>query len=88
MFTEPLDVFFTDFAELITVNSVEVQAIFDAAYTIGLDVASVKPVARVKSADVAAAAVGHTAVVRGISYRVADMQPDGTGTTLLELERL
>jgi len=50
--------------------------------------ASTGPALTVTSADVMGAVAGSPAVVRGISYRVAGPpEPDGTGITLLHLER-
>lgn len=87
MFAEDLDAFFTDFGVDATLNSASVRVIFDAAYTDPLGVESVGPVATLPTADAATAAHGQTLIVASTTYKVRGVEPDGTGITLLRLER-
>lgn len=92
MFTESLAPFFIDFAATsCTVGGVAVQAIFDNDLALGrvglMGMASVQPTLLLSTSSIAADPVGLAAVVNGISYLVAAHEPDGTGLSLLRLER-
>ena len=76
-----------DLAEPATVAGRPVRALFDAAYADVLGVASIAPALTCASADVAHAVRGSAVTVRGVAYTVANLQPDGTGVTVLILER-
>lgn len=83
--------FFADFGEddTITVDGNPVNAQFDNVYVeVGLDgvtVESVGPVLLCRTIDVSAVVQGDAAVVNSVNYTVAEVQPDGTGMTLLRL---
>lgn len=92
MFTEDLSVFF-DTANGFAVNATlsgggTVPVIFDAAYqgALGGFAESTGPQCTAKSADVATAVQGSTLVIAGITYKVTELQPNGTGITILMLE--
>jgi hypothetical protein len=92
MFVESLAPFFADFAApACTVGGVSVKAIFDADPTVGrvgmMGMAGTQPALMLATASVAADPVGLAAVVNGVSYVVAAHEPDGTGMSLLLLER-
>ena len=91
MFVEDLAAFFTDFAASCTVGGVHVRAIFDNGYALGrvgmMGMAGTQPALMLATASVAADPVGLAAVVNGVSYVVAAHEPDGTGMSLLLLER-
>lgn len=74
-----------DLAELVTIAGRPVRAIFDAAYADVLGVAGSAPVLTCASADVASVARGAAVRVRGAAFTVANIQPDGTGVTVLVL---
>lgn len=78
-FAETISQFFSDFAENATVNSVDVQGIFDLAGELVLgDTLTQAPALQVPAS--VAAAAGQTCVVRGVSYlvrQVIDLPPDG-----------
>lgn len=78
-----------EFATAVTVDGNAVDAIFDNAYVeVGFDgvsVESVGPVLHCTTADVSTAVQGTAAVVNAVNYTVAEVQPDGTGMTLLRL---
>jgi len=84
-----------EFADTATLNSVPVRGIFDSAYDnagVGMvGMASSQPAFTLPSADAPASSVGKTLVVTsGVgagTYKVVEVHPDGTGFTLLLLER-
>ena len=69
-----------------------VYGIFDDAHAVGdvgdLGMATTHPTLLLPSAQVPAAVRGAQVQVAGQYYTVEDVQPDGTGTTLLVLEVL
>lgn len=87
--TEDLTAFFADFGEPATpAAGAAITVIFDRQYLDELGVLEGNnPVALTTDADVAAAALAHGSVltIRGIAYTVREIQPDGTGLTLLQL---
>lgn len=93
MFTEDISAFFNqaEFAETITLNGVDVLAIFDNGYSAGnvgsVGMASNQPMVQLATALVPASPVGKVVLVRGISYRVGACEPDGTLVSTLYLER-
>lgn len=93
-FSEDLSVFFdtgTGFAVSATLAGTAVRGIFDNAYELGAvgmaGMATTAPVFTLATSDVPAGAAGASLVVNGISFTVAEHQPDGTGVSLLLLER-
>lgn len=74
-------------AEDVTLNGNTVRAIFDNAYAETLDSAGTRPQLTCRTSDVSAITVGHIAIVRGSNYVVRNLIPDGTGMTVLDLER-
>ena len=92
-FAEDLSVFFNpaEFADPATLGGVAVQGIFDKAYQFadvgGSGMAATQPVYTLATSAVPANPVGTTLVVGGVSYSVAAHEPDGTGVSLLLLER-
>jgi len=90
MFAEKLTDFMdlqTGFSESVTVGGVSGVAIFDVPTNdiLGI-VANTDPVLYVVGADFLAAAVDQSAVVRGVTYTVTGVYPDGTGITKLILK--
>ncbi len=94
-FTEDLSEFFDTtygFAVTATYNgSTSVNGIFDAEYfepDAGFaGVQSSQPVFLCRTTDVASATHGQTLVISGATYHIAGVEPDGTGLTLLKLEK-
>lgn len=77
-----------DFAEVVTIAGASKRAIFDNAYArVGGIVSASDPALWVQSADVSTVARGAAVVVRGVAYTVRDIEADGTGVTVLQLER-
>lgn len=91
-FTEDLTLFFADFGVIAnggtcTVGGASVEGIFDNEYSLlAFDIDGSKPALTCRAADVAGAARGNAVVVNGVSYTIQDIQPDGTGVTVLILE--
>lgn len=92
-FVEDFTAFFNtgDFATSATLAGVAVKGIFDKAYQFGdvggSGMASTAPVLTLATANVPASPVGAAVVVSGVSYTVAAHEPDGTGVSLLLLEK-
>lgn len=89
---EDLTPFFaeSDFATQATLGGTAVLGIFTDPYAIGsvggVGMATGKPTFAMASSDVPADPVDMALVLGGVSYIVADAQPDGTGVTTLVLE--
>ena len=85
MFVEDKGVYFTDFGEPAVIAGKSATVIFDNAFLASLDVESANPVCLCADEDVAGVAQGASVLLRGTSYKVAGVHPDGTGFTMLEL---
>lgn len=92
--TEDMDVFFStdEFAHQAVLNGRALMGIFTDAFE-RLDVgaigmSSVQPALTVPTADVPDLVEGLPLEVAGKRYTVAEHQPDGTGVSLLLLERV
>ena len=93
-FVEDLSVFFsadTPGSVQATLAGVPVTGIFDSAYALASvgphGMASTQPTLTLPTAQVPANPVGLAAVVNGTGYLVAGHEPDGTGVSILLLER-
>jgi hypothetical protein len=73
-------------------SEVTIQAIFDNSHFAIDDtnavISTTQPMLTCKSADVASAKQGTRVVVNSTAYKVDDIQPDGTGITILTLHKL
>lgn len=92
MFAEDLTPFFStaEFADDALLDGVAVQGIFERAYMTagaGMGMSSTAPAFTLPSSAVPASPVGKPLVIDGANYAVAATEPDGTGITLLILER-
>lgn len=92
-FAEDLAVFLDtdDFAVTATLaGGAELAVIFDKAYiaALGGQVSATQPMCMLKTSDVTdnAIARGTAITIAGTAYSVRDLQPDGTGMHVLELE--
>jgi hypothetical protein len=88
--TEDLAPFFADFAVDATVNGQAVRGIFDNGFalgSVGIGMAGTQPTLRLRTADVTADPVGQAVSVNAVAYTVAAHEPDGTGVSVLMLER-
>lgn len=92
-FVEDLAPFFDtdEFASDATLNGVAVRGIFDNAYQLGdvgaSGMASTAPVLTLATTDVPTDPVGKSVVVNSLSFVVVAHEPDGTGVSLLLLEK-
>lgn len=90
-FVEDFTVFFEDFGVTATPNvGSAITVIFDRAHieAMGGDISGTQPIALAVSADVASlASNSSTLAISGTTYRVRDIQPDGTGLSVLVLEK-
>lgn len=94
-FTEDLTPFFdtvNGFAETVTYQgSTSIAVIFDNAFiedrlgAVGIE--STKPACLVRTSQVSSVVQGHTIARGAVNYQVASVHPDGTGLTLLVLEK-
>jgi len=85
-FVESFAPFFADFGVDATLNSVPVRGIFDAAYgeAFGM-ISGTDPVFRLMSSVVVSN--GATLVIGAETYIVIGIEPDGTGLSLLRLQK-
>jgi hypothetical protein len=90
-FAEDLAPFFNtaDFASAATLNGVAVNGIFDNDYfePLGNEVQGSAPRFVCAAASVPSVAHGQSLVVGGVTYKVRGVEPDGTGTVVLRLEK-
>jgi len=72
-----------------TIGAALVAGIFDNGYQAGLlgAIESARPSFTCASADVSTAVQGTAITINAVAYKVAEVQPDGTGVTVLVLER-
>jgi hypothetical protein len=89
-FAEPLGAFFdtVGFAVSATLAGVSVQGIFDNEYYEPMgEVQGASPVFTLPTASASTAAHGQSLVIGATTYKVRGVEPDGTGVTLLRLEK-
>lgn len=72
-----------------TLNAVATDGIFDNGSDGALSgmLLGTNPTFTCSSTSASSASRGQTLVVNGVSYTVREVKPDGTGITLLELEK-
>ena len=75
-----------EFGIAAVVDGDAVTGIFDNNYVEIEGVSGTYPVLTCKTSDVSGAAQGDVVTVNSTSYRIASVQPDGTGVTQLVLE--
>lgn len=92
-FAEDLAPFFSDsdFAVQAVVDGVTLRGIFDNAYARGdigaLGMATTQPALRLPTAQVPASPRGKPVVVGAQNFKIVDHEPDGTGVSVLFLEK-
>lgn len=86
---ENLDAFFSEFAVDCLSGAYAFRGHLDRDYADPLGIANAVPVLHVQSADVTAGAIatGGAITVDSVAYTVREIRPDGTGITVLGLER-
>lgn len=76
-----------------TATDIPITGIFDAEHSVGaiggdIEIASVSPQFLARSADLPSGAADRDSVtVDGTAYKVRFVEPDGTGMTVLKLEK-
>jgi hypothetical protein len=88
-FSEDLSTFFNtaDFADVASLNSVAFNGILGKHYVTINDVETSAPSFTCIATDVSTVKHGDVLVVRGITYHVIGIHPDGTGIVVLILEQ-
>jgi len=89
MFAENLSIFFRDFGVQATLGPAHVRGVFDNAF---MDAGSMgaygtQPIFTCASVDLSGVQVGQAATVQSIAYRIVGIEPDGTGVSVVRLER-
>lgn len=93
MFAEDLTLFLSvdDFADTATLDGEGVDGIFDADYVDALNVENSGPAFTLQTTDAQDSAHGSTLIItsgRGLgTWKVRGIKPDGTGITVLKLEK-
>ena len=89
--TEDLAPFFADFATTATIGGAAVPVIFDNAWALAAvgfaGMSGTGPSALVMTARLAADPIGVACVINSVTYSIATHEPDGTGLSLIRLER-
>ena len=85
MIVEVLSGYFTDFGEVVTWSGGSFTAIFDTPVNESGQVLSTTPILTAPSADIGALAAGDSVSVRGTTYTVRTVEPDGTGLTIITI---
>jgi len=89
MFAEDLSEFLddTELADNATIGASTIAGIFDNQFVEVNGIEGVRPVFTCAEANVATIAHGDALTIKSISFKVAGIQPDGTGLTSLILEK-
>jgi hypothetical protein len=88
MVAENTAAFLADFGEVAVVDSISVRGLWFDSYLPALDVQATGPAFGAWLADLPSGVTTGSTLVRGATtYRVIEPQPDGTGWTVLRLER-
>jgi hypothetical protein len=89
MFAENFSTFFKDFGVQATLGLASVRGVFDNAFVDagGLGAYGTQPIFTCASADLAGVQVGQSATVQATAYRIVGIEPDGTGVSVVRLER-
>lgn len=92
MFVEDFTAFFTldtPGSATATVSGGNITVLFDNGYQAALQgfAESASPSCQARTADVASLVQGSPITINAIAYKVATVQPDGSGVTTLQLEQ-
>jgi hypothetical protein len=86
-FVEDFSCYLADFGVPATLAGASVRVIFEAAGAVLGGMSALQPAVQLPTADVPADYAGAALVVGGLTYTVAEHQPDGTGWSTLLLQR-
>jgi hypothetical protein len=86
-FVEQLAGYFADFGETVAVGTSTAPAIVDMAVDEFNRVLTSAVVVTAIASDYPSAAAGQVATIRGVSYTVRSVEPDGTGIVTIRVSR-
>lgn len=87
MFAEPRSAFLEHWGEDVTIDGAPARGIYWGAYVDALGVSSTSPGFGAWEVDLPAYTVGASLLVRsGVTYRIVEWRPDGTGWGVLRLQ--
>lgn len=87
MFAEAFSGYFVDFGETVVIGTSTGTAIVDAAVDEFSRVLASAVILTAAATEFPAAAAGQSATVRGVSYTVRTVEPDGTGIVSLRVSK-
>ena len=85
--TESFPAFFYDFGVVATIGSASVTGVFDMPTAESFGIIGSDPAFTCASADVSGVAAGQAVTIAGVGYTVTAVRPDGTGLTVLTLDK-
>lgn len=86
-FVESLPGFFVDFGVTATIGAASVRGIFDTPSAEMLGIGGSDPTFTCATADVVSVAAGQAVTINAVAYTVTAVKPDGTGLTVLHLDK-
>lgn len=84
---EHLPGFFADFGTVATIGAASVTGIFDVPTAEAFGVLGSDPTFTCATADVSGVAAGQAVTIAAVAYTVTAVKPDGTGITVLTLDK-
>ena len=79
--------FFIDFGTAATIGAATVTGIFDVPTAEAFGMLGTDPTFTCAAADVSGIAAGQAVTINAVSYTVTAVKPDGTGVTVLTLDK-
>lgn len=86
-FAEHPPAFFADFGTVATIGAASVRGIFDVPTAEAFGILGTDPTFTCATADVSAIAAGQALTINAVGYTVTAVKPDGTGLTVLVLDK-
>lgn len=86
-FVESMPCFFVDFGVTATIGAASVSGIFDTPSAEMFGIGGSDPTFTCATADVVSIAAGQAVTIAGTDYTVTAVKPDGTGLTVLHLDK-
>jgi hypothetical protein len=86
-FAESLPGFFTDFGVTATIGAASVRGIFDAHSAEMFGIGGSNPTFTCAAADVVGITEGQAVNINAVAYTVTAVKPDGTGVSVLHLDK-
>ena len=79
--------FFVDFGVVATIGAATVTGIFDVPTAEAFGMLGTDPTFTCAAADVPGIAAGQAVTINAVAYTVTAVRPDGTGVTVLTLDK-